>query len=243
MNETANVTLQVGARPVMAHENAEVTQYAGALVINMGTLDRSWVEIFHEIGKVASEKGIPIVFDPVGAGATNYRTFVAESLIKNLKLTVIKGNPGEIGALAGADVVMSGVDSISGPANVHKLIKEFAKKTKCIIAMTSKYDILSDGIHIIEVHNNNQFLQTITGTGCSATAVVGAFVAVEKNEPLHAAASALAYYSYAAEVAGARAQGAGPGRFKEELLNVLYNVTPEEVRENVKMVVRDECEL
>jgi len=109
--------------------------------------------------------------------------------------------------------------------------------------MTSKYALLSAAIHTIAVLPTTPSLPTITGTGCSATAVVGAFVAVEKNEPLHAAASALAYYSYAAEVAGARAQGAGPGRFKEELLNALYGVTPEEVRENVKMVVRDDDEL
>jgi len=237
MNETANVTLQVGARPVMAHENAEITELANALVINMGTLDAAWVDAFHRIGKVSSEKGIPIVFDPVGAGATKYRTSVAQSLLENLKITVVKGNPGEIGALAGAKVVVSGVDSIKGPENTHELVKDFAKKRKFVVALTGKRDILSDGTTVLEVHNNHQYLQNLTGTGCSSAAVIGAFLAVEPNEPLKATASALAYYCHAAEIAGARSQSAGPGKFREELLNVLYGLTPEELKSNAKIVI------
>jgi thiamine-phosphate diphosphorylase/hydroxyethylthiazole kinase len=243
MNETANITLQVGARPVMAHENEEITALSQALVLNIGTLDATFVTAMNLIGRAASNANIPIVLDPVGAGATTYRTNTSKQLLKDLKITVLRGNSGEIGSLAGQQGLMSGVDAVSRPVNCYELVKNLAKEYKTVVAMTGKHDIISDGNTILEVHNNHQLLPELTGTGCGATAVIAAFISVEKEEPLKAAASALSFYSYAAEIAGSKSQCKGPGTFYYELLDSLYNTTPQEFYSNAKIVEIKENEI
>eukprot|EP01126_Amoeba_proteus_P001940 TRINITY_DN10602_c0_g1_i5.p1 TRINITY_DN10602_c0_g1~~TRINITY_DN10602_c0_g1_i5.p1 ORF type:complete len:293 (-),score=70.40 TRINITY_DN10602_c0_g1_i5:82-960(-) len=242
MNDNANITLQAGGRPVMAHENSEIVNFADALVINLGTIDPIWEKAFFEIGEVATNRNIPIILDPVGIGASKYRLRVAQSLLQNLRVTVLKGNAGEIAAIAGLDEQLtSGVDTIGKLSNAHMVAKAVASKWGCVVAMTGKTDYISDGIHVVSVHNNHQFLPTLTATGCSLSSVVGCFVAAGARsplfDPLSSTVSALSYFSFAGEVAGARAQIFGPGSFRSELLNCLWEISPEDLVDGAKIAV------
>ena len=235
MNDTANVTLHVGALPVMAHaaeEVAEMVRLAGALVLNPGTLTPSWVESMLIAGREANARGIPIVLDPVGAGATTLRTETNLRLLQELDITIVRGNAGEIGALTGAGGEVKGVESVGGPDDVVAVAREAARAWNCVVAITGKQDVLSDGERVLVVDNGHPWLTTLTGTGCMATTVIAAFAAVA-DDPLVAAACALAYYGHAAERAAAHAKG--PASFKTALLDALFNLTPAELTHGVHL--------
>lgn len=228
MNDTANVTLHVGALPVMAHakeEVAEMVRLAGALVLNPGTLTPAWVESMLVAGKEANARNIPIVLDPVGAGATRLRTETNLRLLRELRISVVRGNAGEIGSLTGAGGEVKGVESVGGPADVMAVAKEAAARWGCVVAITGKRDIVSDGKRVLAVDNGHPYLTTLTGTGCMATTVVAAFAAVA-DDLLVSTACALAYFGYAAEQAAQAAKG--PASFKVAFFDTLYNMTPEE---------------
>jgi hydroxyethylthiazole kinase len=236
MNDTANATLALGALPVMAHAREEVEEMvgaAGALVLNPGTLFPELVQAMVMAGKRANELGVPVVYDPVGVGATRYRNETGERLLKELHLDVIRGNSGEIGALAGAGGVVKGVESVEGVANPQAVARELALRWATVVAITGKRDILSDGTRVLGVDNGHDMLKTITGTGCMATTVVAIFCAVESDK-LIAATSALACYGLAAERA---ARGTpGPGSFRSSLLDELYHMTPAKLEKGARVV-------
>jgi hydroxyethylthiazole kinase len=236
MNDTANVTLGLGALPVMAHareEAAEMVAAAGALVLNQGTLTREWIESMRIAGKRAGELNVPIIFDPVGAGATRLRTETARRLLTELRVSVVRGNPAEIGALAGAGGRIKGVESLEDLRDPIRVAQDLARKHRTVVAITGKRDILSDGTRIIGVDNGHPLLKTITGSGCMATAVIAAFCAVEQDY-LTAAAAGLAYYGLAAELAARQAKG--PGSFRSALLDWIYRLTPAQVETGIKVV-------
>ena len=236
MNDTANATLALGALPVMSHakeEVAEMVGMAGALVLNPGTLYPDLVEAMLIAGKRANEKGVPIVYDPVGVGATTYRNQTAERFLKELRLDVVRGNSGEVGALAGAGGEVRGVESVQGVADPAGVTRDLARRHRTVVAITGKRDFISDGTRGVGVDNGHEMLKTITGTGCMATTVIAVFCAVEPDRLL-ATASALAAYGLAAENAARRAHG--PGSFREALLDSLYNLTPAEVKKGVRVV-------
>jgi len=239
MNDTANVTLHVGASPVMAHateEVADMVALAGALVLNPGTLEPDWVEAMLIAGRRAGELKVPIVLDPVGAGATPYRTESNLRLLTELDLTIVRGNSGEIGALSGAGGEVVGVDSVAGVNDPAAVAADAARTWNCTVAITGERDIVSDGERTVAIDNGHHWLTTLTGTGCSSTTVTGAFAAVEED-PLVAAAAALACFGLAAEVG---AEGAvGPASFKTCLYDALYNLTPEKLEAGAKVVVLD----
>ncbi|MGB9588347.1 MAG: hydroxyethylthiazole kinase, partial [Armatimonadota bacterium] len=115
MNETANAILCLGALPVMAHAREEVEQMvsmAGALVLNIGTLEPDWVDAMESAGRQANERGIPVILDPVGAGATRLRTESSKRLLENLKISIVRGNAAEISAIIGMASEIRGVESI-----------------------------------------------------------------------------------------------------------------------------------
>ena len=229
MNDTANVTLHLGALPVMAHAREEVEEMvglAGALVLNPGTLSPEWVEAMLVAGKAAEARDIPIVLDPVGAGATTLRTETNRRLLQELKIAVIRGNAGEIGALAGAGGEVKGVESVGGPEDVAGVARQAARAWGSVVAVTGKRDIVSDGEQLLAVDNGHSWLTTLTGTGCMATTAVAAFAAVEKDA-LIAAAGALAAFGLAAELAAVHA--AGPASFKVALFDQLYHLIPEQL--------------
>jgi hydroxyethylthiazole kinase len=224
MNDTANVILHLGALPVMAHakeEMAEMVGIASALVINIGTLSEPWVESMFLAGKKANKKGIPIILDIVGAGATKYRTDVSNRLINDLKIAAVKGNAGEIGIISGAGGEVKGVESVGKADNLTEKAMEFAKKHQTTVVITGKRDLVTDGKRILAVDNGDAWMGTITGTGCMSTAVVGAFCAVEKDFCL-ASAAALASFGIAGEKAAKGAKG--PASFKVSLLDAVYNL-------------------
>jgi hydroxyethylthiazole kinase len=232
MNDTANVTLQLGALPVMAHaleEVADMTNLASVLLLNIGTLTPAWIESMLRAGRRANERGIPIVLDPVGAGATPLRTESALQLLGELDVAVVRGNLGELSVLAGLGGEVKGVESVGG-GNARAVAETLARRQGTVAAVTGKRDIISDGERTLAVDNGHSWLSTITGTGCMATTAVAAFVAVG-DDPLVSAAAGLACFGLAAERAAEVAQG--PGSFKPALLDALYHLTPEQVRAGV----------
>lgn len=236
MNDTANITLHVGALPVMAHaaeEVAEMVAVAGALVLNPGTLTPEWVEAMLIAGKRANELGIPIVLDPVGAGATRLRTEANLRLLQELKITIVRGNAGEVGALGGFGGEVLGVESIGEMKDIIPAARDFARHFGVTVAITGRRDIISDGERVLGVDNGHPLLKTITGSGCMATTMVAAFAAVEKD-PVLAAAGGLASYGLAAEQAAQNAEG--PASFKVNLLDEVYNLDREKILAGEKVL-------
>jgi hydroxyethylthiazole kinase len=235
MNDTANVTLALGALPVMAHareEVAEMVRAAGALVLNPGTLTPERVESMLIAGRRANELGIPIVLDPVGAGATRLRTESNLRLLEELDIAILRGNPGEIGALAGIGGRVRGVESVGELKDPLEVARGMAVRFKTTVAITGRRDIISDGERAIAVDNGHIMLKTITGTGCMATTAIAAFAAVE-GDYLLAATAGLVCFGLAAELAAAEAKG--PGSFKVALFDSLYNLSAEQLMAGAKV--------
>jgi hydroxyethylthiazole kinase len=225
MNETANATLSLGALPVMAHAPEEVEEMAavaGALVLNIGTLSEHWIEAMLLAGRATNA---PIVLDPVGAGATRYRTDTARRLLDELDVTVVRGNAAEIATLAGREAEIRGVEAIGTEDSGRDLAREAARALGSIVAVTGATDQVSDGERVVAVGNGHQLLATVSGTGCMATAVTGSFLAAKPTEPLAAAAEALVAFGVAGEDAARDASG--PGTFHARLYDALYNLDPE----------------
>lgn len=230
MQYTANALLALGASPVMAHaaeEAAEMAALANALVLNIGTLSRPWVEGMLAAGAAASARGIPIVLDPVGAGATTYRTETALRLLAECRISVLRGNASEILALATGAGGTRGVDSARGADEAADAARDLARSRSMVVAVTGAVDAVTDGSTLLRVANGHPLMGRITGSGCTASALIGAFCAVQPSV-LEAAAGALAVFGLAGERA---AQSAGmPGSFAVALLDMLSAVTPDEVR-------------
>ncbi|MEW6547252.1 MAG: hydroxyethylthiazole kinase [Bacillota bacterium] len=237
MNDTANVTLHVGALPVMAHareEVADMVALAGALVLNPGTLEPDWVEAMVLAGRRANERGIPVVLDPVGAGATPYRTETNLRLLSEIRVSIVRGNSGEVGSLSGAGGVVRGVESVEGVRDPIAVAQNSGRRWGAVVAITGKRDIVADGERVLGVDNGHQWLTTLTGTGCMSTTMVAAFAAVEPDH-LIASAAGLACFGLAAEMAAPHARG--PASFKAALFDALYNMTPEQLENGARVVV------
>ena len=228
MNETANATLALGALPVMAHAREEVEEMvalAGALVLNIGTLSPHWVEAMLLAGKAANASGIPVVLDPVGAGATTYRTETAKRILDEVDVAILRGNQGEIATLVGVAAEMRGVESIGSGGEPVELARNAARSLGLVAAVTGPVDHVSDGRHVLAVANGHELLATVTGTGCMATAISGCFVAVKPETPLEAAAEALSAFGVAGEDAARDAKG--PGSFHVGLYDALAALDPD----------------
>ena len=233
MNETANATLALGALPVMAHAPQEVEEMAanaGALVLNIGTLSEHWIEAMLLAGQAA--KG-PIVLDPVGAGATRYRTETAKRLLAELDVTVVRGNAAEVATLAGHAAEIRGVESINTASTTAEVVRDAARTLGTIVSVTGPTDHVSDGERVVAVSNGHELLATVSGTGCMSTAVTGSFLAAKPKEPLEAAAEALAAFGVAGEDAARDAHG--PGTFHAGLYDALYNLDPDTLDRRAKV--------
>ncbi len=235
MNETANATLALGALPVMAHapeEVEEMASVASALVLNIGTLSGPWVESMLLAGAAANGAGAPIVFDPVGAGATSYRTSTAQRLLNELEIAVVRGNAAEIATLAGREAEIRGVEAV-GEAAGPELAQAAARALGCVASVTGAVDQVSDGSRTVAVANGHELLGTVSGTGCMSTAITGCFLAVRRDAPLDAAAEALVAFGVAGEDAAAVASG--PGTFHAALYDALYNLDPATLEARAKV--------
>ncbi len=228
MNETANATLALGALPVMAHAREEVEEMvglAGALVLNIGTLSPPWVEAMLTAGKTANSVGVPVVLDPVGAGATRYRTDTARRILDEVKIAVLRGNQGEVATLVGVDAEVRGVESIEVGGEPAELARAAARSLGVVASVTGPVDHVSDGRRVLAVANGHGLLAAVTGTGCMSSALTGCFLAAKRDAPLEAAAEALAAFGVAAEDAAREAKG--PGSFHVGLYDALAALDPD----------------
>jgi hydroxyethylthiazole kinase len=234
MNSTANALLAVGASPVMAHaieELDEMVAIASALVINIGTLSEHWVESMSRAGRAARRRGIPIVLDPVGSGATRMRTTVALRLIDEAQPTVIRGNASEIRSLVLGEKETRGVDSTRTSEESVDAARSLARQARCVVTVSGATDVIVDSERVVRVHNGNPLMTRVTGMGCTATAVTAAFAAVNADS-LQAAAHAMAVVGIAGEIAAERS--AGPGSLQVNFLDVLYGLTEPEMRKRLR---------
>jgi hydroxyethylthiazole kinase len=235
VNDCANITLCIGASPVMSHALEEVEEmagHAGALVLNIGTLDSYQAQSMLLAGHAANKLDIPVIVDPVGTGATRYRTDFMSHLIDELQISVIKGNAGEIGMLAGADASVKGVDSGDVKGDLGSIAQDFAKKTGITMVISGPTDIVSDGDRIITVENGHPMMGRISGTGCMLTSIIASFAAVQQDMA-EASAASLAAFGIAGERAAARSSS--PGSFKTALFDQLSVLTPDELARNAKV--------
>jgi hydroxyethylthiazole kinase len=236
MNETANATLALGALPVMAHAREEVEEMvalAGALVLNIGTLSPHWVDAMLAAGKAANARGTPVVLDPVGAGATSYRTETARRILDEVDVTVLRGNAGEVATLVGAEAEVRGVESIGVGGEPAELARAAAAARGVVASVTGPVDHVSDGETVLVVANGHELLAVVTGTGCMSSALTGCFLAAKPDDPLAAAAEALAAFGVAAEDAARDARG--PGSFHVNLYDALAALDPGTLDERARI--------
>ena len=235
MNYTANALLAMGASPVMAHAQNEVKDMvalAGALVLNIGTLTDDWITSMLHAGKKASEQRTPIILDPVGSGATPLRTDSAKKIIDHTSVSVIRGNASETLSLRHAESKTKGVDSIHSVEEAAKTATILAQELDTTLAITGPVDLITDGNRVIRVSNGHPLMGYVTGTGCTATVTIGAFLAVD-DDPVSATATALAYFGLAGEYAAQNASA--PGSFMIQMIDALYNITPQDLKAGCKI--------
>ena len=238
MNATANALLAVGASPVMAHaieEVEEMVRHARALVLNIGTLSAAWVEAMVKAGQAARQRGIPVVLDPVGSGATEYRTATAHRLLEQVHPTIVRGNASEIRSLIRAGAGPKGVDSQHTPDEILGEAQALSRQWHCAVSVSGPVDLVVADDAVIRVANGHAMMTRVTGMGCTATAITGAFAAVNPS-PLQAAAHAMAVTGLAGEIAVERAQG--PGTFFPHFLDALYGLDESEIARGLRMESR-----
>lgn len=227
--DCANVTRCVGALPVMAHALEEVEEMTGvsqALVLNLGTLTPKLVESMKSAGRKANELEIPVVLDAVGVGATRLRTEKAREILDAIRVTILKGNAGEMGTLAGVRAEVKGVESMGVEGKREEIAKSLANTYALTVVVTGREDVVSDGKRTYVISNGHDMMGSIVGTGCMLASVIGAFAAVERDY-VKASAYALVCFGIAGELA---AEGAkGPGTYKERFYDELYNLNEEKI--------------
>lgn len=250
VNDCANVLLACGASPVMAddeREAEEITSIASSLVINIGTLNSRTIPSMFRAGRKANELGLPVILDPVGAGASQLRTLTAMHLMREIDFAVIRGNISEITAIAGGKCGTRGVDAsdpgvLMGdlPASVSSLINSLRENTGAVITVTGPKDIVSGENVMYVIKNGHPMMSKVSGTGCMLTALTGAFCAADPSDPAAAAASAAAMFGVAGELAFDRLTKAGGGTstYRSYIIDEVSKMTPEKMREAVKIEIR-----
>ncbi|MFB3779213.1 MAG: hydroxyethylthiazole kinase [Bryobacteraceae bacterium] len=235
MNTTANALLALGASPVMAHaveEVEEMTGIARALVLNIGTLSERWIDAMVKAGRRAGQKGIPVVLDPVGAGATQFRTAAAHTLLREARPAIIRGNASEMRAVLFAEDATKGVDSTHSSEEALDAARILAEHCGCVVSVSGAVDLVVGSYSSIRISNGHPMMPRVTGLGCTATALTGAFAAVNPD-PLRAAAHAMATLGIAGEMAAERAEG--PGSLQMHLLDALYRIEESDIRQRLRM--------
>ena len=235
MNVTANALLAVGASPVMAHAVEEVEEMVGlarALVLNIGTLSGPWIEAMLLAGRAARRRGIPVVLDPVGSGATAFRTTTALRLLDEVGPTIVRGNASEIASLVSEAGGTKGVDSTRDADQTVDAARAVAARWRCVVSLSGATDIIVGEGRVLRVRNGHPMMSRVTGMGCAASALTGAFAAVNPS-PLRAAAHAMALMGIAGEMAAERAEG--PGTLQPYFLDALHSVQEADIRRRLRM--------
>lgn len=237
MNSTANILLAMGASPVMAHAPDEVEDMArlsSALVLNIGTLDRPWIDAMILAGKAANSKGIPVILDPVGAGATRFRTESSRRILSECRVDVVRGNASEVLALWDSTVSTRGVESslsLSGQAADD--VARIARENSLVLAISGEVDLVTDGKETFLIRNGHALMTRVTGMGCGLSAVTGAFCAANPDHPARSAAAAFGFYGLCGEKAAAVSEK--PGSFFTAFLDQLYSTGPDHIRTSVRI--------
>jgi hydroxyethylthiazole kinase len=235
MNSTANALLALGGAPVMAHaaeEVEDIVRIASALVVNVGTLSAPWIQSMRLAMVTARQRGIPVVLDPVGAGASALRTETCLELIGLAPPTVLRGNPSEVRALCLAGATTRGVDSRDEAETALEPARRLSRTTGAVVSISGPVDLIVLGEEVIEVANGHPLMTRVTGLGCAASALTGAFIAVNPD-PQRAAAHAMATMGICGELAAATATG--PGSFEVAFLDALYGLDEETVRQRLRL--------
>jgi len=234
VNDCANVCICAGGSPIMsdsAYEVEEMVASADALVLNIGTINERTLESMKRAGKAAGKVGKPIILDPVGVGATKYRTNVVEGLISSLHPSIIKSNMGEMSTIVGCKGMVRGVDSVSSCKDLADRMLAFAKENRCVLVSTGPTDYVTDGRTFFELSNGVPMLENVSGTGCSVTTMIGVYAGA-CGPSAESAVAAVSAFNIAAE--DAIGHCAGPGTFKPALLDSLYAMKPETIDEKVR---------
>ncbi|HNY50274.1 MAG TPA: hydroxyethylthiazole kinase [Smithella sp.] len=237
MNNTANALLAIGASPVMAHALEEVedmVDIASALVINIGTLSEHWINGMLKAARQAGKKGIPIILDPVGAGATSYRTKTARVLLAAAAPAIIRGNASEIMALYDDQSKTKGVDSAASSDQAMNIAQKLSQLHQCVVCVSGVVDYVIDRDKVVKIKNGHPMMSSVTGLGCTASALCGAFAAVEKSS-FTATVGAMAAMGVAGEMAAATA--AGPGSMQMHFLDCLYRLSQDDLARLLKLEV------
>ncbi|MBO4357439.1 MAG: hydroxyethylthiazole kinase [Candidatus Methanomethylophilaceae archaeon] len=228
VNDCANICICSGGSPVMTDEMKDLNDMvsiSNAVVLNMGTLNERTVESMISAGKIAKSKGIPVLFDAVGAGATAYRNQVAKMILDQVKPDVVKGNDGEISFLAGIEGGVRGVDSTSSSGDMASIVKGLASKLGCVVASTGAIDHVSDGNVVFVLKNGHEMEGNVSGTGCMVSSVIGSYIGAN-GVNCEAVVSAITAFNIAAEHSARGCKG--PGSFKVGLFDSLFNLEDEE---------------
>lgn len=238
MNETANAILCLGALPIMSHAAEEVEEMVGianALVLNIGTLSPEWIAAMELAGRRANERGVPVILDPVGAGATRLRTESSERLLESVKISIVRGNAAEVATLAGIVAEVRGVESITVAESREDTAQRLAAIYGCTAAVTGRVDVVCDGLRLARISNGHELMGKVVGTGCMASAMVGSFAAVQPD-PFVAAVGGLTAFGIAGEMA-ACVSGDRPGTFHAELYNALYALGADDIRSHARVEI------
>ena len=234
--DCANIVRIIGGLPIMAHAPEEcgyMTEISDALVLNIGTLTTSLIDSMKISAKSANQKGIPVILDAVGVGATKFRDEKALELINECKIDVIKGNASEIGRLAGEDVRTKGVESTDVKIDLVETAKKLSKSKNGTVVITGVQDIVAHNDDVYIIKNGDEMLSLFVGTGCMVTSVIGCFCGVEKNYP-EAAAFALVCFGIAAELVEKEINT--PSAFKERFFDKIFTLNKDNVLKMQKIV-------
>lgn len=241
VNDCANAVLAIGASPIMADdikEAGDIASISKALVINIGTLNQRTVESMLDAGLRANKSGVPVVFDPVGAGASAFRNETVQKILDNIKVSIIRANLSEMCYIAGIQVSTKGVDSSEADAgnDAVAVAKSVAEKYNCVAAVTGATDVISDGDRVVKLHNGDKLLSKVTGTGCMTSALVGSFAGAAGGEYdyFHAAVAGIASMGIAGEMALKNADK-GTGSYHIAIIDSLSKIDEKIMREMIKM--------
>ncbi|AOO65105.1 hydroxyethylthiazole kinase [Sulfurospirillum halorespirans] len=234
VNDCANVVLAMGASPIMADELSEVEEMVGicdALVLNIGTANERIIASMLKAGRAANAKGIPVVLDPVGVGATPFRRKSVAKLMDTISFSVIRGNMAEIKTIAGLEAKSAGVDSLDEESDGAKIALTLAKKLDCVIAITGKMDIVSDGVSTYSLDNGDVALTKLTGTGCMSSSLIGSFLGAS-NKALASAIAGILTMSIAGEIAN---KSQGMGTFHTSLIDAISQMDVQRMINSAKI--------
>lgn len=246
VNDVANILLACGGSPIMSDEVEDITSICNGLNINIGTLHKSSIEGMLRAGKKANDLHHPILLDPVGAGASKFRTETALRLMQELNLAVIRGNISEIKTLALGSGTTKGVDAdVSDAVTEENLeqaiefVKAFSKKTGTIIAVTGRIDLVTDGNRCYVIRNGRPEMGKITGTGCQLSGMMTAFITANPDEMLEAAAAAVCAMGLAGEIGWSRMQtGDGNATYRNRIIDAIYNMTGDILEKGANYEIR-----